>query len=455
MRRRTAALATALLVLLFGATAYAQQTHAERIVWTEQVGTAGFDSFEDVAADGSFVYVSGRIGAGALPGQTSSGGTDAFVRKYAPDHSIVWTRQFGTSGVDGLTVIQLRNGRLYVFGLTTGAFPGQAPVSGFSDIFLRVLDTDGNTVMTTQFGTSGFDRVMSAAADDSSLFILGYADGAFRGETNLGGYDLFVARLTLEGDIVWLHQFGTSQSDPSIFALSGIAVDSNQVVIGTSLGSPLPGQTGAGGLDGLLRAYSLDGQELWTQLVGTGCTDIVTDVALHDGNLIVAGMSNGDLEDPQSTLCTRLPEAERDYTQPARAFVQLRTPNGAPLWNRQYDGNGVNDGDAFSLPIALAVDHSGIYVASEAARNPGPQIRDAGCMQLQSGPEDLHVRAFDYAGDELWTQIIGSSGTESPGGVAVNATGVYVGGVTMCTLTDTPNAGSGDAVLLKIDNSPH
>ena len=37
---------------------------------------------------------------GEFPGQTSSGSTDAFVRKYDANGNEVWTRQFGTSAQD-------------------------------------------------------------------------------------------------------------------------------------------------------------------------------------------------------------------------------------------------------------------------------------------------------------------------------------------------------------------
>ena len=52
------------------------------IAWLHQFGTSSYDYARGVAVDGSGnAYVVGRT-RGALPGQTSSGGDDAFVRKY-------------------------------------------------------------------------------------------------------------------------------------------------------------------------------------------------------------------------------------------------------------------------------------------------------------------------------------------------------------------------------------
>ncbi len=60
------------------------------------------------------------------------------------------------------------------------------------------------------------------------------------------------------------------------------------------------------------------------------------------------------------------------------------------------------------------------------------------------------MRAYDFNGNELWTQIVGSTATDAPSGIAVNASGAYVGGSTRCTLGAIANAGSGDGFVLKI-----
>ena len=49
--------------------------------WTRQFGSAGHDRATAVAVDASGVYVAGAT-EGALPGQTSAGSIDAFLRKY-------------------------------------------------------------------------------------------------------------------------------------------------------------------------------------------------------------------------------------------------------------------------------------------------------------------------------------------------------------------------------------
>src|SRR3972149_9981058 len=86
----------AFLLLFLG-----QDAAAEDIIGIRQFGTSAGDVGQDVAVDAAGnAYVVGNTG-GTLPGQTSAGGQDAYVRKYDPAGNEGWTRQFGTSADEG------------------------------------------------------------------------------------------------------------------------------------------------------------------------------------------------------------------------------------------------------------------------------------------------------------------------------------------------------------------
>ena len=63
------------------------------IPWIQPID--GNDEAVGITVDSSGVYVAGGTD-GALPGQTSLGGTDAFVRKYDHQGNELWTQQFGS-----------------------------------------------------------------------------------------------------------------------------------------------------------------------------------------------------------------------------------------------------------------------------------------------------------------------------------------------------------------------
>ena len=78
---------------------------------------------------------------------------------------MIWTRQFGTSALDVAVDVFVGSSGVYVAGVTTGALPGQS-ASGFSDAFVRKYDTSGTEVWTRQFGTSAFDADERGVGDD-------------------------------------------------------------------------------------------------------------------------------------------------------------------------------------------------------------------------------------------------------------------------------------------------
>jgi hypothetical protein len=168
---------------------------------------------------------------------------------------------------------------------------------------------------------------------------------------------------------------------------------------------------------------------------------------LIDDGLVVVGLSAGDIDDPLAANCSRPPPDQRDVRLP-RAFVQVRNLDGSVVWSRDFDGHGIRDGDGFSLVTGLAVDDSGIYLASEAGRTRTKDTLDRACPN-KGISEDFHIRAYDFDGNEIWTQIVGSTQTDALSGIALTDEGVYVGGTTRCAVEGATSEGSADAVLMK------
>ena len=95
------------------------------MVWMRQFGTAADDDGLDVTVDDLGVIISGST-MGVFPAQTSAGTTDAFVRRFGAAGDDQWTLQFGTAERDHATGVVVAGDRLFVGGTTDGSFPGQA-----------------------------------------------------------------------------------------------------------------------------------------------------------------------------------------------------------------------------------------------------------------------------------------------------------------------------------------
>jgi autotransporter-associated beta strand protein len=390
-------------------------------LWTRQFGTRGADVAFGVAVDASGVYVAGFT-EGTLPGQTSAGFIDAFVRKYAADGNELWTRQFGTGGVDRAVGVAVDASGVYVAGFTEGTLPGQASAGGF-DAFVRRYDAAGNELWTRQFGSSGVDAAVGVAVDASGVYVVGRTDGTLPGQTSAGGDDAFVRRYDADGNERWTRQFGTSGADVAV----GVAVDASGVYVVGFTDGTLPGQASAGDFDAFVRKYDTDGNELGTLQFGTFSFssefDSVNAVAA-DGNVYVAGLVSGTLPGQTSA-------GGQD------AFVRKYDAAGNELWTRQFGASGAD------VAVGVAVDASGVYVAGITLGTlPG---------QTSAGDMDAFVRKYDFAGNELWTRQFGSISADAALGVAVDASGVYVAGNTFGILPGQTSAGRSDVFVRKYD----
>ena len=216
-------------------------------LWTRQFGTSSEDQAFGIAMDSSDnVYVVGYTW-GSLPGQTSSGGMDVFLRKYDNSGNELWTRQFGTTGdqsTDGVSVDG--DGNVYVAGGTYDSLPGQSS-SGGKDAFVRQYDSSGNEQWTRQFGTSGDDGAYRVWTSNSgNLLIVGWVGGSLPGQTFLGSLDAFVREYDSSGNEQWTSQFGSSGEDIAL----GIAEDSRgSTYLGGFTDGTLPDQTSSGDFD--------------------------------------------------------------------------------------------------------------------------------------------------------------------------------------------------------------
>jgi hypothetical protein len=230
------------------------------LVWAHQFGSPGNDAQTGgIALDVTGVYVVGSTSS-ALPGQSSAGNSDAYVRKYDANGNVLWIRQFGTPAEDDLEGVAVDATGVYVAGSTAGALPGQAS-SGERDTFVRRYDPDGNVVWTDQFGTSNPDcstvgcAVRAATDGAGGVYLVGSTEGALPGQASAGGQDAFVRKYDASGNLVWAHQFGSPGND----ALQGVAASIDKLYGVGSTEGVLPGQASTGFVDAFIAKLESDG----------------------------------------------------------------------------------------------------------------------------------------------------------------------------------------------------
>lgn len=293
-------------------------------VWVRQFGSAGFAEALALGLDGAGnIYVTGYVaGSGSLPGQTSSGSSDAFVRKYDPSGTELWTRQFGSTRSDLAYAVAVDGaGNIYVAGWAMDFLPGQGyrEGSGFG-AFLRKYDPSGTELWTRQFGSTIEDAAKALGIDGiGNIYVAGrtYDRGtSFR--------DPFLRKYDPSGTELWTRQFGWSSHDEA----DAVTVDGtgNAYVVGWLQ------ERGSGRGGTFLWKFDPLGKELWTRQLGDTTGFIAKSLAVEvSGNIYTAGLT-----------------------------LRKYDPSGVELWTRQVDST------AFGMANAVAVDTAGlIYVAGQ------------------------------------------------------------------------------------------
>jgi len=183
--------------------------------WTQQIDTnGGYTDTRGITADSDGIYVSGWT-QGSLEGN-NAGQYDALLRKYDKDGNMVWTRQFGTGGNDYAYPLMVGPDGIYVAGYTDGSLDGSN--AGGLDSFVRKYDSYGSVLWARQFGTSGDDVAEALTVGPDGIYVAGYTYGALAG-ANAGERDAFVRKYDFDGNAVWTRQIGTSGDDVA-FALT-------------------------------------------------------------------------------------------------------------------------------------------------------------------------------------------------------------------------------------------
>jgi hypothetical protein len=380
--------------------------------WTRQFGSAGHDRATAVAVDASGVYVAGAT-EGALPGQTSAGSIDAFLRKYDRAGTELWTRQFGSSAIDEILALAVDASGVYVAGGALGSLAGGqgAPEQ---HAFVRKYDAAGTEVWTREFSSGRREQVLGVGVGPSGIYAAG--------DTTVTAPpfdDGFVVRLALDGALSWGRRIGTPQLDRA----SAIYVHATGVYVAGATEGTLPGQTSAGDSDGFVRKYDFDGTEIWTRQFGTPEGDEVVALGVDASGVYLAGTTSGALGSDKAA----------DVID---GFAARYTFDGERVWLRQLGTAEYDD------ILGIAPGAEGVYI--------GGNTRGALPGQRHAGSQDGFVQRRDQAGAVGWTLQFGTSGHDELLDLDSAGTDVYVVGVTDGALPGQTNLGSVDAFVMKL-----
>lgn len=416
------------------------------------VGSPDFDRGNAVTTDAAGdIYVTGHFRGEADfdpgPGETvlrPVGGDDAFVAKYTPDGRLLWARRVGgryadeaeAIGVDGL-------GNVYVGGLfqdTVDFDPGvgEYPLtSQFLDAFVLKLDSEGDFVWAKSFTGSGYAYARGLAVRDNGEV---YFTGTFSGVTdfdpgagsypltNAGGQDVFVAKLSGDGQFRWAKRIGNYSNYDNA---TGVAVDGEGDVYLTGVfdgtldmdPSDAYRSLHSHDRDGYLLKLDGEGNYLWSQQLASGLwyADEASGVAVDAaGNAYVTGTFSYN-----ATIGAGTNNPLQLTGDSYNMYVLKFDGAGTPVWGRNAGTGGRLIPNDISVDDAGNVALTGQFLFT-ADFDPGA----ADYSLSSAGSADVFVSQLNGDGDFKAAYRFGGTRYDMGLGVALTAdgTGVYATG---------------------------
>lgn len=239
-------------------------------------------------------YFEGAITPVATQSQTSAGGQDGIVVKYAPDGTPLWSMRIGGATNDQAQALAIDGlGHLFVLGSFRGAnidFDPGAGISNLSsvgagtDLFLARYTTNAALDWVVRIGGNGFEQGAPggmSADREGNVYLTGrfqqtvdFDPGpAVSNLTSVGGDDLFVASYTASGALRWAFGVGGNGLDGGHRAR--LDPQTNVIVSGWFTGNAdFDGGAGTavvsagstnGGSDAFVAKYGPDGAFRWVR----------------------------------------------------------------------------------------------------------------------------------------------------------------------------------------------
>lgn len=370
--------------------------------------------------NGDFLVAGYFKGSGIFGKDYKTEDISAYLAKLKKtDGSVMWSVALGGESTNSAEALAIADdGSSVVVGSFSGDLSigdGKLSSAGADDIFVTKIAADGHRLWAKRIGANDIEAADSVAIDKEGNI---YLTGVFRstvmfGEqelTAVGDSDIFVTKLTPDGDFLWTRGFGAIGQDFG----RHIDVDSKGNVV---LLAEISLQVGFGGedlttngnRDIALVKLSPEGQHIWSKSMGSSYDDfgIRFDIDPADNILMT-----GSYEDSINFGGEDLKAMRR-----SDMYVAKFDTNGEHVWSKTFGGKDKDWGNSIASDV-----HGNSYVTGWFWYEV-----DFGEHKVKSrGKEDVFLLKLSPAGDVLWAKSFGNTSRDMGKAVAVDAEGGVV-----------------------------
>jgi GH24 family phage-related lysozyme (muramidase) len=324
---------------------------------------------------------------------------------------------------------------------------------GKDDAFLSKYSPDGTRLWTNLYGSTEDDRCSGLAVDSNdNVYITGYTEGNI-GAANVGIWDIYLLKIDgSTGTVIFASQIGGDDDDLSTDITLDHTPQENVFITGFTYGN-LPGLTPTGSADGFLLKYnSATGAYLSGQLFGSpepAEEDRLEDDSLNGGNTYaqVNAIDIGIAIDNANNIFITGQFTGIDFLGQMThgkydIFLMKINAAGSIVFNRAI-GSPENDQ---ANGIALDVEHNLLYITGSLLNSPNHGARDI-----------LLVKCNADSGNVILHKSWGTTNNDIGNDVVINPNKyqeIFITGLSYDGLNGANNGlGNTDAFLITYDSN--
>ncbi len=272
-------------------------------------------------------------------------------------------------------------------------------------IFIILFCAGILNAQTFQFGKKGggasSDYGYGMAVDNSgNIIIVGcYKSTATFDNVNAtsnGLFDIFIAKYSPTGTLLWFKTAGGTGSDEAdkVFIADDGSIYVSGIIIGNTQfdginvvvnGGPFAGE------DIFLAKLNSEGTYQWIKTYGSIDQDLLTDMTMLNNELYLTGYYSGTFSAPGGIS---LPAAGSGTAK----FVMKVAQDGTPIWAKNIGGTSW-----------IASDNDKLYIAGYFSGTANFE----NTTFISNGATDLFLSSYDLNGNLIWVKQFGGNGTES------------------------------------------
>lgn len=440
-----------------------QTSVAQRWNWVVPAVGPSFDESRSLAMFPSGDLMVGGVFSDSLmfgtQRVTAFGNYDIVTARYNSKGRFIGGLNYGSFDADDAqSVVVDKNGNYYV----AGSFSTEASVAteliealdpGSTDMFIAKFNTIGILQWVKVFGSTTYDEGAPYIAVDSLGAV--YVAGGFGGTAEFGTRkvisggksDAFVAKMSANGDFIWVQGWGSTENDMA----TAVSVSPNGdriYVSGTFIGNVSFGnatyESFANKMDFFVRAFDANGGARWAKRIGySGDDRIIASTTQTDGKLVLTGAIRQTTTFDTQTISAN-GEFESDF------FISRIAKDGAIELLKRYGGTFEDVGKAVYTDAKGAIFVTGYFDSTTTVE---------GFIEESAGGRDGFVTRIKSNGDVDWYRSFGGEYDDEGRGIVVDPKNVpYITGIfdTRCSFEDIEIEGDGfsDIFIAALDCGP-